>query len=736
MRITSVKNSWESKYNGYNRLTQVNPITFVSRSLLFEDIDKLIQNGQLNDVKQLPDPYVINSRRESLLHSAAQNEQLEISKFLLNKKLDPNLRNFRGRSPFAIACSKLNKPLIEQFLLYDVDVNTYDNQRNTPLHRVVTDPKLVKLLLDHGANPYFENEFQQTPFNLAIKYKNTLEMFLKCRTNPNHLDKNGQTLLYSAIKSDDLEAAEILKKYKANLNHKDNQGKSPIFYTTNLQTTQWLHKNGANLNQVDNNGQTVLHKMISENNYDISSLLLKLGANPNINDKYNLPPLYYAKRTKTMELLLQNNGEPNVITPQGSTLLHNCVKSKNINATKLLLKYNANPNILDKDKKIPFDYSFNNPSIRKMLLDAGSDTNYRNYLIIALKSRNSKFFEELLEYGANPNVPNATGKTAVFYVNSSKDIEELTKHNANLKVFNKDGYAPIHHFALLGREDIVNILKKDFKADVEQATNGKTLDDCRDAYKKYHKWLKQGNPKTSQVVFTGNPDSNDYRFYGIEDNRKDLAYKIKLTPEKIDAIIQSAPTTEIGILTAYTQLNEEKGKINKSIRAFSVIRNQYNEKFKMEISQLYNRNPKGSKIPIIGIVAQYSETVLTNAFTNRLINETDKLTALYDSICEHYYQNGIHQQIEDYLALNKYLSEGIEYVNYIESKNPKYEKYLEKLEQSKTQLTQTDTKIADSLTSTKEKYQREYGKMLEYQEKKQTKRIAKKTTTILVSGGS
>ena len=247
-----------------------------------------------------------------------------------------------------------------------------------------------------------------------------------------------------------------------------------------------------------------------------------------------------------MELLLQNKANPNVTTPQGSTLLHNCVKTKNINATELLLKYKANPNIPDKDKKIPFDYALNNPKARKILLEVGSNPNYRNYLISALKSGNTKFLNELLEYGADPNQPNSTGKTAIFFVNNKQEIEKLAKLGANLYHINKDGYSAFHHFALVGREDIVKTLQEDFQACPQWTMDGRTIEDCREAYKKYHKWLKPDNKKASQVVFTGDYTSDDYRFYGTKDIREDLTYQISLTTQKIDTIIQSAPTTEIG----------------------------------------------------------------------------------------------------------------------------------------------------------------------------------------------
>ena len=337
----------------------------------------------------------------------------------------------------------------------------------------------------------------------------------------------------------------------------------------------------------------------------------------------------------------------------------------------------------------------------------------------------------MLSYGANPDKPNASGKTSVFYVNNKQEIEQLANQGANLNYINKDGYYPSHHFALIGREDIVKI----FQMNPNQAANGKTIEDCNETYKKYHKWLKPDSKKVSQVVFTGNYDSNDYRFYGTKDIREELTYELSLTSEKINTIIQSAPTTEIGITTAYKQLKEEEKKIAKSMTALSVIRKQYNEKFSMEISNLYNRNPKGSKTPVVGIVAQ-GFGMVTGIFFDNLKEETEKLTALYNSICQNYYENGINKQVQDYTELNKYLAEGIEYVIYIEGKNPKYEKILEKLKTNNAKLTQNNTKIKNSLKSTMDKYKIEYDKMLAYQKAKQTKRTVKKVTTAVTTGGA
>ena len=71
------------------------------------------------------------------LHFAGQNKYVDIAAYLLERSADPNIQDIHGNSP-----------------LWTAIFNSMDEKR------------VVKLLLQHGANPNLTNIYNKTPANL------------------------------------------------------------------------------------------------------------------------------------------------------------------------------------------------------------------------------------------------------------------------------------------------------------------------------------------------------------------------------------------------------------------------------------------------------------------------------------------------------------------------------------------------------------------------------------------
>ena len=411
-------------------------VRFSGHPLTYDEINEHIKRGQIEQIKTLPDLFIVNKKFDTLLHSSARANQVNISRFLLSKNLDPNCPNINGQTPFAIACSKLNSKLAETFLLYDIDINTKDNLKNTPLHRGIQSPEIVNLLLNNAANPHSANIFSQTPYRMSIDYPNSLEVFLKHKINPNTVDKNGQTLLHEAMIKKNMEIAAILKKYNADVNYKDNLGKSPLFYAKIPASIDWLSDNGAKINLTDKKHNTALHYSVMDNNGAIAKALLKHNADTNIKNSENLPAIAYSKSFGMTKLLIENGADANILV-NGTTILHKYVKRNDLKAVYFLVKNKINPNIADKNGFIPMDYA-QDGGIKTLLLVAGTNPNYNNYLIKALKSKDFEFFSNLLEVGADANKTNKKGQTPIFFIYNEKELKELLKYNADIN--HKDKY--------------------------------------------------------------------------------------------------------------------------------------------------------------------------------------------------------------------------------------------------------------------------------------------------------
>ena len=140
-------------------------------------------------------------------------------------------------------------------------------------------------------------------------------------------------------------------------------------------------------------GGTLLRFAVHSQKYEVSKLLLDLGANPNIHDF--------------------RNGE-SVITEAVDDKILIGDKTKFL---KLLLKYGANPNdeeAVMPDNKTSMRYSAlakactNNLEIVKLLVEAGANINYTNETIMsplfeAVSQKKYDIVLYLLEKGADPN---------------------------------------------------------------------------------------------------------------------------------------------------------------------------------------------------------------------------------------------------------------------------------------------------------------------------------------------
>ncbi|MFQ3621603.1 MAG: ankyrin repeat domain-containing protein [Spirochaetales bacterium] len=84
-----------------------------------------------------------------------------------------------ARDPVLIwaAAHNLGK-IAEKLLSQGVEVNQRDLMGNTPLHKAVRYPEMVKLLLDKGADINAQNLLGETPLHIAIPYKETVELLL------------------------------------------------------------------------------------------------------------------------------------------------------------------------------------------------------------------------------------------------------------------------------------------------------------------------------------------------------------------------------------------------------------------------------------------------------------------------------------------------------------------------------------------------------------------------------
>ena len=184
----------------------------------------------------------------------------------------------------------------------------------------------------------------------------------------------------------------------------------PFFFTSELQGRETAH----NLKKLDTSQLSRLLVIASiRGDADSVKLLLQQGANPNLENDYNLP-LHWAadkRHGKIVRLLLDNGAEVNAANKKGTSALHFAVRSESTDIVRDLLKKSANPNQENPVGETPLHWaaSKGHCGIVALLLDNGADINamttskHMSVLHFAVRSNHPDIVRYLLNQNACPN---------------------------------------------------------------------------------------------------------------------------------------------------------------------------------------------------------------------------------------------------------------------------------------------------------------------------------------------
>lgn len=122
-----------------------------------------------------------------------------------------------------------------------------------------------------------------------------------------------------------------------------------------------LDKDQRNIiNLVDKDNETLLHFSVFSNNYDLSRLFLKYGADPNKRDNEGQTAIFrivFATDERIIGLLLEYGAILDLQDKDGNTALHIAVLTKNYKIIKSLLDYGVDPLITNKSNLISLDFA-------------------------------------------------------------------------------------------------------------------------------------------------------------------------------------------------------------------------------------------------------------------------------------------------------------------------------------------------------------------------------------------
>jgi len=245
---------------------------------------------------------------------------------------------------------------IISFLLY------YNNKRPMSQQQLLKILSKEKNKFETLLNFEFKQRNHFTPLMLAIKNENIkiIKYLIEYGANINKRNKNGYTPLIVAIKKKkNNDIVKYLIDNGADVNQRTVNGDSPLMEACkkrNKPVIKYLIKNGAEINIENKEGETPLTISIVNNDMNIAKYLIKHGADIHKRNKDGITPsdiLCYDGKKSVAKFLIDNGLDICIGYQNDNTLLINNLMNNLIIGNKANIKFKNYKNLTMNDMTLP-----------------------------------------------------------------------------------------------------------------------------------------------------------------------------------------------------------------------------------------------------------------------------------------------------------------------------------------------------------------------------------------------
>lgn len=283
--------------------------------------------------------------------------------------------------------------------------------------------------------------------------------------------------MFGYLKEKDWENAFRMIEEGADVNGKDEKGRTPAFYCvengnlTILNNLDSAGKSKVDPNAVDNSGMSLLHCAVLKKQEGIITYLLKVRAcTPRTQiEKSGASPLYDAARMGTYDMvksLVNYGADPNVATKAGLTPLHQAAARGNLDMVKDLVQAGAEVNAVAENGRTPIFYAAERgkASTVNFLLEKKAEVNLADKngitpLHCAASSGNVALVKFLVSKKANFAATANDGTTVLIAGAKYPEIVKfLADKMPNVNGVDKDGNSVLHLCAETADEETIRKL--------------------------------------------------------------------------------------------------------------------------------------------------------------------------------------------------------------------------------------------------------------------------------------
>jgi ankyrin repeat protein len=393
------------------------------------------------------------------LHWAVRADDLETADMLIRAGANVSAANREGVTPLMLAATNGSTRMLDRLIKAGANPNaSLSKFGDTALMLVARagNVEAAKVLIDNGANVDAMETWGGTTALMWAVSERHLDMVKMLIAN--HANVNARSYFVPSAHGRGFEGA-VPEPPKPNQAVDELAGgwMTPLLFAAregDLEMSRTLIDAGANLNAIAGDGKDPLGLAIFNGQYELASLLIDKHVNVNHADAQRFTPLFWAVDRRNMELgtngfpwtvtidplplikkLLDAGADPNAVvnnTPRGrnrnaspriifATALHRAAFAGDLELSKLLLSYGANPHAVSSDRESMLEaaaglalipgYQVSHPNaerleVCKLLVELGEDVNWADAygitpLMVAANLGNTPLVQYLVDKGAD-----------------------------------------------------------------------------------------------------------------------------------------------------------------------------------------------------------------------------------------------------------------------------------------------------------------------------------------------
>jgi uncharacterized protein len=349
--------------------------------------------------------------------------------------LAANLSAAAAAGKLVDAVKNSDKVSTRALLAQNADVNAPELDGTTALHWAVRrdDVETTKLLLSKGANAKAANRYGITPISVACENGNAaiIEALLQAGADANTVFGEGETALMTAARTGKLDAVKVLLAHGANVNAKEpRQGQTALMWAAaegNAAVVAELVERGADAH-ARSDGFTAFLFAVREGRADVVKVLLKAGGDANEKwtpNSRRTPGSGSAALTLAVanahyelaSMLLDAGADPNA-AEQGWTALHELtwVHKPGTGTNQPAPQGSGNMSSLEFLKKMKAHGANFNAKMTKAARFGPTDIHMQGAtpFLMAARTADAPLMRALAELGADPLLPNSDGSTPIL----------------------------------------------------------------------------------------------------------------------------------------------------------------------------------------------------------------------------------------------------------------------------------------------------------------------------------